>query len=117
MGGNGTPSKKSPRKVDVPIGRPGKDPCDISFTTPLAHVRTAQTADLKAGVMLQVEVETIVNRKTLVCKRRGNREIVGFILARGAANLIDCIEEGHEYAAEIKKVDFGLVEVAVRRTA
>lgn len=117
MGGDSSSSKKPTRSSGAAAGRPGRDPCDINFTTPLAHVRTAQTAELKPGMILTVEVETVVNRKTIVCRRRGDKQIVGFVLARGAANLIDCIDQGHEYSAEIKKADFGFVEVAVWRSA
>jgi hypothetical protein len=117
MGGSDSPKKKkTPRLTGVPVSS-GRDPCDISFTTPLAHVRTAHTADLKVGGVLTVEVNTVINRKTLVCKKRGDPAVVGFILARGAAKVIACIDEGHEYVAEVKKVDFGFIEVALWRSA
>jgi hypothetical protein len=101
----------------VPSRAANRDPCDISLTTPLAHVRTAQAANLKPGEQLKVEVETVVNRKTIVCRHSRSGETVGFILARGAVALIECIEQGNEYVAEVKKIDFGLVEVMVRRSA
>jgi hypothetical protein len=66
---------------------------------------------------LTVEIETVVNRKTIACRHPRSKEIVGFILARGAVALIDCIDQGNEYLAEVKKMDFGFVEVTVRRSA
>lgn len=117
MGGDSSPSKKSPRKVQAPAATRGKDPCDIRLTTRLAHVRTTQSAHLSPQAALTVEVEQVLSRKTIVCRRRGNREAVGYVLARGAADLINCIEEGNEYTAIVTKVDFGLFEVAIRRSA
>lgn len=115
MGGDSSPKKR--RGGELPGGRAGRDRCDITLTTSLAHVRTNQAAELKPGDTLTVEVETVVRKKTVVCRRQRNKEIVGFILARGAVVLIECIEQGNEYAAEVKKVDFGFVEVVVRRSA
>ena len=116
MGGDSS-GKKRARTGELPTGRSGRDRCDITITTPLAHVRTDQTADLTPGAVLVVDVETVVRKKTVVCRRQRTREIVGFILARGAVTLIECIEEGNEYTAEVKKVEFGFVEVVVRRSA
>jgi len=117
MGGDSSSSKKRARTTELPIGRPTRDRCDISITTPLAHVRTRHAADLRAGERLSVDVETVLRKKTLVCRRGRTKDIVGFILARGAVTLIECIEDGNEYNAEVKKVDFGFVEVSVRRSA
>jgi hypothetical protein len=113
MAGGG-PNK---RKSGTGAQRPGKDPCDINFTAPLAHVRTSHTAALRRGDTLDVSLETVSKRKTVVCRIKRTGEIAGYILARGAAGLPDCIELGHVYSAEIRKIDFGFIEVAVRRSA
>jgi hypothetical protein len=117
MGGDSSGGKKRTRTTGTPTARPGVDRCDITITTPLAHVRTNQTADLKPGDILAVDVETVVGKKTIVCRRQRTKENVGFVLARGAVTLIECIEEGNEYTAEVKKVDFGFMEVVIRRSA
>jgi hypothetical protein len=116
MAGGG-PSKKTKTRTGAPTGRPEKDPCDISLTTPLAHVRTAHTARLRPGALLKVDVETVIKRKTVVCRIRETGEVAGYVLSRGAAGLIDCIDQGNEYVAEVKKIDFGFLEVTVRRSA
>lgn len=119
MGGSGPGSKPRqgrPQGSNVSRGS-GGDPCDISFVTPLAHVRTAQTSNLRIGTVLDVDVEPVANKRTIVCRRRRDREIVGFVLARGASQLIDCIEQGNLYIAEITKMDFAHIEVVVRRSS
>jgi hypothetical protein len=118
MGGSGSASKPrqgKPKSAGAPRG--AADPCDISFITPLAHVRTARTPNLRPGMVLEVDVEPVTNKKTIVCRRMRDREIVGFVLARGASQLIDCIEQGNLYVAEITKVDFAYIEVVVRRSS
>jgi hypothetical protein len=94
----------------------GQDPCDISFTTPLAHVRTAQSSKVKVGDVLTVNIQLVTQKKTIVCKRQMSEELVGFVLARGASKLIDCIEQENVYVADVRKADFGHIEVTVRRS-
>jgi hypothetical protein len=117
MAGDRAPKKRRPSQEGPPIGNASGDPCDISFSTPLAHVRTASAGDLQPGAVLSVEVETVVQRRTVVCRRSASREIVGFVLSRHASSLIECIDQGHVYLAEIRKIDFGFVEVIVRRSS
>lgn len=117
MGGDSSSSKKRTRTGEMPAGRGRRDRCDITITTPLAHVRTNHASDLKPGDRLVVDVEVVVRKKTIVCRRQRTKEIVGFVLARGAVTLIECIEEGNEYTAEVKTIDFGFVEVVIRRSA
>lgn len=119
VGGNG-PTSSSRKRKEPPTGgasRSGRDPCDISFTTPLAHVRTAHTASLSVGTLLDVTIEIVSGKKTVVCKRKNGGEIVGFVLVRGASQLIECIEQDNIYVAEVKKADFGHVEVTIARSA
>jgi hypothetical protein len=94
----------------------GQDPCDISFTTPLAHVRTAQSSNVTVGQILNVSIQLVTQKKTIVCKKQRSGEIIGYVLARGASKLIECIEQDNIYLAEVRKADFGHIEVMVRRS-
>lgn len=117
-GNSGTrrrPIRKEPR--DLGGTTPTRDACDIRLATSLAHVRTAQTEKLRVGNFLSVSVEQVTKTRTVVCKSKRTQEIVGFVLARGASTLIDCIDQGNLYEAEIVSMDFALVEVQIRRVA
>lgn len=70
---------------------------------------------MKVGDILNVEIVLASNRKTVACHRQGNGVLIGFVLARRAVQLIECIEQDHVYKAEVKRADFGLVEVTIRR--
>jgi hypothetical protein len=65
---------------------------------------------------LDVKIQLVTQKKTVVCKRRGGGEIIGFVLARDASKLIECIEQDNIYFAEVRKADFGHIEVTVRRS-
>jgi len=72
---------------------------------------------VKVGEVLNIEIQLVTQKKTIVCKRKNSGELIGFVLARGAAKLIECIEQDNVYSAEVKKADFGHLEVLVRRSA
>lgn len=117
MGGSGSGSSgRRRREPPGGHGRVGRDACDISITTPLAHVRTAQTANLSPGTFLDVSILIVSGKKTIVCKGKNGGDIVGFVLARGASQLIECIEQDNIYVAEVTKANFGHVEVTITRS-
>jgi len=117
MGGRGPgPSQRGRKASANGQSTQGRDPCDVSFVTPLAHVRTAQSSNVKVGEVLNVAIQLVTQKKTVVCKRQGGGEIVGFVLARGASKLIECIGQDNLYVADVRKSDFGHIEVVIRRS-
>lgn len=104
-----TPSER--RKGTDPSGTSGKDPCDLTFTTSLANVRTSNSADLRVGIDLRVAVEN----SSIVCLRADRNEAVGTIFSRHAQSLVDCINGGNDYIAKITDFDYGHIEVRVSR--
>lgn len=118
MGGRGPSAAPRPRKPHIAAGDNdlAKDPCDISFVSPLAHVRTAQSKSVAVGETLDVIIEMVMQKKTIACRRQNGGAIIGFVLHRTAARLIECIEQDNIFVAEVRKADFGHVEVLVRRS-
>jgi hypothetical protein len=113
MGGRGpsaTPSKG--RFSFFPEVRGASDPCDLTMRTFLSNVRRAASTELRPGHPLLVRIETVGTRRTLVCTRPDG-VLIGTILSRGAAEIIDCIDQGYSYSARIIQIDEGLVEVMI----
>jgi len=114
MAGRGpaAPPKKAP------AGRIGfgseRNPCEQPIKTFLSNVRMKPAAALAEGDILDVKLLSQRGRQTVVCTSRSDGEIVGVVLSRGAARLIDCMSQGFQYAATVIEADYGSVEVVIR---
>lgn len=125
MGGDASapPRRRSRKKVDqvnlgaisVP-GIPSKvDPCWIYRTTTLQGVNPAALAKVSVGE--ELTVTTIIKRKirSVVCSIPETGDIVGAITFTNIALLIDCIDKGSQYTANVDSVNGGRCDVTVQR--
>lgn len=89
------------------------DKCDIVEETVLNSPNAAVVSTLSVGDILHIELE-FDSEKRVVAKSPGG-EIAGSITSTRLLDLIECIQEGHEYEAEVTSAQGGLIPIEIRR--
>lgn len=89
------------------------DPCDISERTNLNSVDRMVLASLRAGHVLRVVYQAGPPRR-LVAMNAAN-ETVGSITSPAMAQIIQCIQAGVSFEAEVLSIRGALCQVEVRR--
>lgn len=95
-------------------GASGDDKCAITERTVLNSPNAAVVSSLTVGAVLRVDLET-QPRQRLVAKTTQNG-IAGAITSARIVDIIECIQEGVSYEAEVIAVNGGKVEIEIRRT-
>jgi len=86
--------------------------CETSFlTTSVSSIDIAVLEKHKEGVLLDV----IVDKKGALVLEDGDGEILGAILHSNTSDIIECMENGAVYEAEIKKINTPACTVKVYR--
>jgi hypothetical protein len=92
---------------------PTQDPCErlTSETTLTSPVRSV-IAQLTTGTLLDVEVTD--SGGTPVVRAVHNGQVAGSITSSIIQKIAECIENGHQYVAEVLSVQGGACRVRVR---
>lgn len=93
-------------------GDGGSDPCDIDKKTILNSPDPAILKTLKVGEVLKVEVASGA-RKILEAKKGGN--VAGSVTFPEMGQVIECIESGEAFEAEVVSISGGQCQVRVHR--
>ncbi len=98
-------------------GEPGSPPaCNQNFRIALSGVRAASLAAFTVGGDLEVSLEREGVYLTAVCRDPATGQFLGSLAAyRGLAELIQCLELGFTYTAQVVSLTAASVEVHVRR--
>ena len=94
-------------------GSDGSDPCDIVQTAPLNSPQPVVVQGLKANDILDVILNTSGTRAVLEVHKNG--QVVGSLTHRGHINIINCIQQGHQYQATVTSIQGGSVQMQVER--
>src|ERR1043165_8298922 len=95
----------------IPDGPPGADCEKIYEPINLASSQEEVLKKLKVGSVMELSVEQVGGKPSLRVLYQG--EYAGSIL-KYAAKIIDCINRGHTYVAEVTSLDGGSCILAVR---
>jgi len=104
-----------------PIGggsrKPGSDdPCEIRISLPLSAVQRENAAGLAKRDMLPVELRQSRGTDTVVVLNPKQKNgVVGAVAYKDVQILIDCMNEGNEYEAEVLEHAATSVKVRVSR--
>jgi hypothetical protein len=116
-GGDWRPEPKAP--VFEPKGDGGSgggvepgDPCVIDEVTPLNSVSPAALRTVRPGTLLDVVFVPGPPRRLIAQDSAG--QIVGSITSRSMLQIIECIQSGRRYVAEVLGVQGGSCQVRVR---
>ncbi len=90
----------------------GEDKCAIVERTVLNSPNPAVVAGLNVGDVLLVELET-QPRSRLVAKT-ADGATAGAITSTSIVDIIECIQNGSAYVAEVLAVNAGKVEIEIR---
>lgn len=88
-------------------------PCeDLEFTTALSDPIPEVIEGLQEGAELSIELQTEPRRRIAAVTAAG--ELAGSIATQQFDRLLDCLQAGHNYEAEILTIDGGAIRVRVR---
>ena len=105
-GGNGGPPEQPPPRPDFP------DCESIRFETVLVSPQRGIIDRLHVGDVLRLQLGTQQNRPVVdVVTNAGSR--AGSITSTHLTKLIECLQHGHNYLAEIRDLDGGACRVLV----
>jgi hypothetical protein len=116
-GGDWRPEPKAPALdpkggggggVDVVSG----DPCVIDELTSLNSVSPAALRNVRPGILLNVVFLPGPPQRLTVQDTTG--QIVGSITSRSMLQIIECIQSGRRYVAEVVGIQGGLCQVRVK---
>ena len=82
---------------------------NLVIKTNLASVDTSLLKEIKVGELLPVESQS-VDGPVVVLK---DKSILGAVLSSHLMDLVNCINNGTEYQAEILKIDEALCQVTI----
>lgn len=93
--------------------RPDGDPCDIRETAPVNSPQPAVVRTLTIGDRLPLRVAGAPPRRILQLVAPAG--VAGSLTHRSALALVNCIDAGHAYEAEVIAINAGLVTVRIER--
>jgi hypothetical protein len=125
-GGGGGDTRPTPVQP-IPIGKGGSglagsgsggsgstDPCDIVEETNVNSINRSVLVTVQVGNILQVEKEGGPPVRLLVKTAPG--AVLGSITSPMLAQILACIDAGHDYSAEVTSIAGGAVRVVISRT-
>ncbi len=113
--GGGGGGGRGRRYEGTPTGGGGGGGCDsVDFTCALASPNAALLGQIKVDWTLQVESRPVANTKVAVVVVNG--EALGTITAPEAVRLLECIDKGFSYWAQVLEIRGGLCRVRVRHS-
>lgn len=93
-------------------GGSSTDPCDIDEIAPVNSPQPAVIRTLSVGDRLDVQVTGAPRRILQLVAAAG---VVGSLTHRGALNIVNCIDAGNGYEAEVITINGGLITVRISR--
>jgi len=118
-GGGGSGDWRPEPKAPVPEPKGGGgggvvagDPCVIDEVTSLNSVSTAALRNVGPGSLLNVVFMAGPPQRLVVQDNSG--QIVGSITSRSMLQIIECIQSGRRYVAEVLGIQGGSCQVRVR---
>lgn len=110
-GGGGDYSPKPPPRR--PKDTDDRDPCDLEFEAVLQSMDLALLPLLRVGQSLPVEI-VMEQQKERLCTTL-NGKIVGAIVSPFSTTVIECIQAGNRYQANITEISGNVHRVRVKR--
>ena len=89
------------------------DPCDLTEQTNVNSVDRKVLATLQIGSVLSVVKNAGPPVRLLVQTSAG--ATLGSITSPSLAQILSCIDAGHQYQAEIRSISGGAVQVSIER--
>lgn len=97
-----------------PVGpRPDVDCAALRFQTAVASPDMAVVASLGAGDVLVLDLRQGAGGRNMIAALASSGGVAGAITER-TADLLECMQRGVRFEAEIMQMDGGWIEVAVR---
>jgi len=96
-------------------GGGGQDPCAIVQTAPINSPKPAVVSTLSVGDVLDVVLTGVVPLRVLEVRSPATGTAVGSLTHRGHLALINCIDQGNAYRAEVIQRTGGAVVVRIER--
>jgi hypothetical protein len=91
----------------------GTDPCDIEIESVLQSVQVEALRGSKVGTILSVALE-MENGSERLCAKHDDK-IVGSIVSMFATTIIECIQKGNRYQAEITEIHGHQCRVRIKK--
>lgn len=85
---------------------------DLRFDVVLSDPIPAVVEDLDVGDVLEVELQTEPHRRIAVLDDEG--DVAGAIATQQFDRLLECLQAGEEYEAEVLSIEGGAIRVDVR---
>jgi hypothetical protein len=96
---------------DIPSISPATNDCEsLRIKTQLSSPISSVLSTLKVGDVLAISLATTVGP---IQARTSSGVLAGSILSKEAQSLINCINQGHQYKAEIKALSGGSCEILI----
>jgi len=114
-GSGGSGGFVPPKPKSAQGGGAAANRCDISVHVPLSATNPANIKKVKLGDLLKVEIRTSRSVDSVVALVPTDASVVGSIAYRGVEDLIECLNEGFEYVAEIILYSPISIKVHVKR--
>jgi len=114
-GGEWRPEPKAPASVPKggeDGGDVSGDPCVINEVTSLNSVSPAALRSVRVGGLLKVVF--VIGPPQRLVVQDGTGQIVGSITSRSMLQIIECIQSGRQYVAEVLGIQGGSCQVRVR---
>ena len=92
-------------------GATDQNQCNITERANLNSVDASVVSALGVGDSLIVELQEGTTPRVLI--RVSNGEVAGSITSRKIVTIIECLRSGFAYAAEVKSISGGLVEIEI----
>lgn len=96
------------------VGGGAVDPCAISQTAPINSPKPAVVSTISVGDVLDVVLTGVAPHRVLEVRVPGGAA-AGSLTHRGHLSLVDCIDKGNTYRAEVIQRTGGAVVVRVER--
>lgn len=93
---------------------PPMDCASIDFTAQVSSPKSTVVAKMNAGDVLDVEAKAYQERTVLILTTKG--EIAGGLASPQAAKILECINDGHRYVADVQLISGGQVRVRVHHS-
>ncbi len=94
-------------------GGSSSDPCDIHETAPVNSPQSNVIRTLSVGDRLDIQVTGATSRRALQLVATAG--VAGSLTHRGALAIVNCIDAGNVYDAEVLTINGGQVTVRISR--
>lgn len=112
MSGGGDGGNAGDWRPRPEVGGGGEDRCAIVERTILNSPVAAVIANLAAGDMLDISLDMGPPRRVIATNQQG--AVAGAITSPRLVDIIECLQGGYVYLAEVLSVQGGRVEIEIR---